>query len=47
LEKVIPPGEIVQVLQDTDCLDSRSCTLSFEVDIGMQKGPTLRAGIGN
>jgi Insertion element 4 transposase N-terminal/Transposase DDE domain len=31
LEQVIPPGEIVQVLQDTGCLDSRSCTLSFEV----------------
>jgi hypothetical protein len=31
LEKVIPPGEIVQVLQDTDCLDSRRSPLSFEV----------------
>jgi hypothetical protein len=31
LEKVIPPGEIVQVLHDTGCLDSRRCTLSFEV----------------
>jgi hypothetical protein len=31
LEKVIPPGEIVQVLHDTGCLDSRRCTLTFEV----------------
>src|SRR5438309_666212 len=31
LEQVIPPGEIVQVLHDTGCLDSRRCTLSFEV----------------
>jgi hypothetical protein len=31
LEKVIPPGEVLQVLRDTGCLDSRRCTLSFEV----------------
>src|SRR6187397_2406102 len=31
LEHVIPPDEVLQVLKDTDCLDSRSCTLTFEV----------------
>src|SRR5437667_6554864 len=31
LEKVIPRGEILQVLQDTGCLDARRCTLTFEV----------------
>lgn len=31
LEKVIPRGEVLQVLQDTGCLDSRRCTLTFEV----------------
>src|SRR5437667_10519556 len=31
LEKVIPPGEVQQVLLDTGCLDARSCTLTFEV----------------
>lgn len=31
LEKVIPPEEVLQVLADTDCLDSRRCTLTFEV----------------
>jgi hypothetical protein len=31
LEKVIPPGDVQQVLQDTGCLDARSCTLTFEV----------------
>lgn len=31
LEQVIPRGEVLQVLQDTGCLDSRRCTLTFEV----------------
>ena len=31
LEQVIPPGEVLQVLHDTGCLDSRRCTLTFEV----------------
>jgi len=31
LEKVIPPGEVQQVLYDTGCLDARRCTLTFEV----------------
>jgi hypothetical protein len=31
LEKVIPPGEVLQVLSDTGCLDSRRCTLTFQV----------------
>ena len=31
LEKVIPPGEVRQVLEDTGCLDARRCTLTFEV----------------
>src|SRR3954469_13708939 len=31
LEQVIAPEEVQQVLQDTGCLDSRRCTLTFEV----------------
>lgn len=31
LEKVISPAEVLQVLADTGCLDSRRCTLTFEV----------------
>jgi Insertion element 4 transposase N-terminal/Transposase DDE domain len=31
LEHVIPRGEVLQVLQDTGCLDARRCTLTFEV----------------
>jgi hypothetical protein len=31
LEKVIPRGEVLQVLHDTGCLDARRCTLTFEV----------------
>jgi hypothetical protein len=31
LEHVIPPGEVLQVLEDTGCLDARRCTLTFEV----------------
>jgi Insertion element 4 transposase N-terminal/Transposase DDE domain len=31
LEQVIPRGEVMQVLHDTGCLDSRRCTLTFEV----------------
>lgn len=31
LEHVIPPGEVLQVLADTGCLDARRCTLTFEV----------------
>src|SRR3954454_16125934 len=31
LEKVIPPADVLQVLRDTGCLDSRRCTLTFEV----------------
>jgi hypothetical protein len=31
LEQVIPPGEVLQVLHDTGCLDSRRCTLTSEV----------------
>jgi hypothetical protein len=31
LEHVIPPGEVLQVLADTGCLDCRRCTLTFEV----------------
>ena len=31
LEQVIPPDEVLQVLADTGCLDSRRCTLTFEV----------------
>lgn len=31
LEKVISPGEVLQVLTDTGCFDSRRCTLTFEV----------------
>jgi hypothetical protein len=31
LEHVIPRGEVLQVLEDTGCLDARSCTLTFEV----------------
>ena len=31
LEKVIPPGEVRQVLEDTGCLDARRCTLTFEI----------------
>jgi len=31
LEQVIPKGEVLQVLRDSGCLDSRRCTLTFEV----------------
>jgi hypothetical protein len=31
LEKVIPRDQVLQVLRDTGCLDSRRCTLTFEV----------------
>lgn len=31
LEKVIPPGDVRQVLETTGCLDARRCTLTFEV----------------
>ena len=31
LEQVIPPGDVLQVLEDTGCLDARRCTLTFEV----------------
>jgi hypothetical protein len=31
LEQVIPRGDVQQVLHDTGCLDSRRCTLTFEV----------------
>ena len=31
LEQVIPRKEVLQVLADTGCLDSRRCTLTFEV----------------
>src|SRR5262249_32795911 len=31
LEQVIPRGEVLQVLHDAGCLDSRRCTLTFEV----------------
>ena len=31
LEKVIPSGEVQQVLEDTGCLDARRCTLTFEL----------------
>src|SRR5262245_40939082 len=31
LEKVIPQHDVVQVLHDTGCIDSRCCTLTFEV----------------
>lgn len=31
LQHHIPADEVLQVLQDTGCLDSRRCTLSFEV----------------
>src|SRR5438128_1831041 len=31
LEQVIPPDEVRQVLHDTGCLDSRRCTMTFEV----------------
>jgi hypothetical protein len=31
LEQVIPPGDVLQVLAATGCLDSRRCTLTFEV----------------
>jgi hypothetical protein len=31
LEQVIPRGEVLQVLEDTGCLDARRCTLTFEV----------------
>src|SRR5580704_1021137 len=31
LEHVIPHGEVLQVLEDTGCLDARRCTLTFEV----------------
>ena len=31
LEQVIPRDEVLQVLEDTGCLDSRRCILTFEV----------------
>ena len=31
LEQVIPRDEVLQVLADTGCLDSRRCTLTFEI----------------
>lgn len=31
LEKVIPREDVLQALRDTGCLDSRRCTLTFEV----------------
>ena len=31
LREFIPVHEVLQVLEDTDCFDSRSCTLTFEV----------------
>jgi hypothetical protein len=31
LEHVIPPDEVLQVLEETGCLDARRCTLTFEV----------------
>lgn len=31
LEQVIPPGDVLQALRDTGCLDARRCTLTFEV----------------
>jgi hypothetical protein len=31
LEQVIGPGDVLQVLQDTDCLDTRRCKLTREV----------------
>jgi hypothetical protein len=31
LERVIPREQVLQVLQDTGCLDARQCTLTFEV----------------
>src|SRR5881394_675892 len=31
LEQVIPRGDVLQVLEDTGCLDARRCTLTFEV----------------
>ena len=31
LEQIIQPDEVLQVLEDTGCLDSRRCTLTFEV----------------
>src|SRR6266568_2640867 len=31
LEQVISRDEVLQVLRDTDCLDCRRCTLTFEV----------------
>src|SRR3954447_21010184 len=31
LEQVIPPADVLQVLEDAGCLDSRRCTLTFEV----------------
>lgn len=33
LEKFISPAEIQQALDDTGCIDSRSCTLSFRVTL--------------
>jgi hypothetical protein len=33
LEQFIPPEEALQVLNDTGCIDSRSCTLSFRVTL--------------
>jgi hypothetical protein len=31
LEQLIPAGDVLQVLEDTGCLDARRCTLTFEV----------------
>src|SRR4051795_11602689 len=31
LEHVMPRHKVLQVLEDTGCLDARSCTLTFEV----------------
>src|SRR5882757_8576124 len=31
LEQVIPRDQVLQVLEDTGCLDARRCTLTFEV----------------
>src|SRR4051794_32584694 len=31
LEQLIPRGDVLQVLEDTGCLDARRCTLTFSV----------------
>src|SRR5947209_10563903 len=33
LEKIIGPGDVLQVLQDTGCLDSRRCKLTREITL--------------